>query len=120
MREGEARSRLLARQMRKAMPKAEVVLWNAFRSLNRHGYKFRRQHPIGPYIADFVHIRGRLVIEVDGATHASPHDVARDARRTTYLQAQGWNVVRCRNRDIYEDVSRVVEAIVGKLGTLVR
>jgi very-short-patch-repair endonuclease len=79
------------------------------------GYKFRRQHPIGPYIADFAHVRGRLVIEVDGTTHWSAGDIARDKRRDAYLASQGWMVVRFPNDDVYRDVSRVVEEIARRL-----
>ena len=53
------------------MTKAEVVLWKALKEANRHGYNFRRQHPIGPYIADFASALDRLVIEVDGGPMAA-------------------------------------------------
>jgi very-short-patch-repair endonuclease len=115
MREHEHRSRPRAKSMRHEMTKAEVVLWTQLREANRHGYKFRRQHPIGSFIADFAHMRGRLVIEVDGETHGTDAERAYDRRRTAFLRAQGWNVVRFTNTDIYENVSGVVDAILARL-----
>src|SRR5262249_48590726 len=97
MREEERTSRSRARAMRKAMTKAEVVLWGRLREANQHGFKFRRQHPIGPYIADFVHVRGRLVIEIDGATHATVAERAHDHRRELFLRGRGWRIVRFTN-----------------------
>ena len=118
MRDKEATSRPRAKAMRKAMTKAEVVLWSNLRLLNARGYKFRRQHPIGPFIADFVHINGKLVVEIDGATHATEEERAYDERRTAYLKAQGWRVVRFYNETIYADVSEVIEQIVRRLEEL--
>ena len=74
------------------MTKAEVVLWVNLRSLRPIGARFRRQHPIGPYVADFAHLPTKLVIEVDGATHSTPEEMAHDERRTMYLRARGWHV----------------------------
>jgi very-short-patch-repair endonuclease len=101
--------------MRKHMTKAEVVLWVQFRSLNTIGYKFRRQHPIGPYIADFVHIKGRLLVELDGATHSTLEEVAYDQRREAYLRARGWTVVRFWNSTVYKDVGWVAFEIARRL-----
>ena len=112
MRESEAKSRPLARQMRKDMPKAEVVLWKSLRHLNTQGYKFRRQHPIGPYIADFVHIRGKLVIEVDGNSHGTDERIAHDRRRDAYMRSLGWRVARFSNGAVCEHGSGVVDEIV--------
>jgi len=89
MRETEARSRPRAKALRKAMTKAEVVLWLRLRELNRRGCKLRRQHPIGPYIADFAHVHGRLVIELDGATHWTAERAAHDRRRDAFMRAAG-------------------------------
>ena len=101
--------------MRKAMTKSEVVLWARFRELNRRGFKFRRQHPIGPYIADFAHVRGRLVIELDGTTHWTSERAAHDRRRDAFLRGEGWEVVRFADRAVYEDVASVLEDIVRRL-----
>ncbi len=97
------------------MTKAEVVLWVQLRALDATGQKFRRQHPVGPYVTDFAHVAGALVIEADGATHSSPEGVEHDRRRDAYLRARGWRILRVRNEDIYADVARVVEEIVRRL-----
>jgi very-short-patch-repair endonuclease len=94
------------------MTKAEVVLWSRLREANVHGFKFRRQHPIGPYIADFVHIRGRLVIEIDGATHWTVEELMHDRRREAFLREKGWKVLRFTNQDVFENVAGVTEQIL--------
>ena len=116
MRGDERRSRSYAKSMRREMTKAEMALWSALREANRHGFKFRRQHVIGDYIADFAHIRGMLVIEIDGETHGTDEEREYDARRTAWLKARGWAVVRFTNDDIYENCSGVVEILTARLG----
>ncbi|HEY4941192.1 MAG TPA: endonuclease domain-containing protein [Rhizomicrobium sp.] len=116
MREDERESRPRAKAMRREMTKAEFVLWTRLREANRHGYKFRRQHPIGPYAADFAHVRGRLVIEIDGETHGTEEELAYDRRRDAYMQARGWTVVRFPNVEVYENVDGLVEHLLGRLG----
>lgn len=102
------------------MTKAEVVLWLHLRDLRKIGYNFRRQHPIGPYIADFAILSGKLVIEVDGATHGSDEELAHDCRRDAYLRANGWRVLRVLNMDVYNDVHWVVELILSQVPLPVR
>jgi very-short-patch-repair endonuclease len=89
------------------MTEAEVVLWTFLRRRALSGYKFRRQHPIGPFIADFACVAERLVVEVDGATHWTPEEVARDAKRTAFLKSNGWRVVRVTNLDVFENADAV-------------
>ena len=89
MREGEERSRAFAKENRRTMPRAEALLWSYIRK-RAMGVKFRRQHPIGPYIADFACVAAKLIIEVDGHTHWTAEELAHDDRRTKYLQASGW------------------------------
>jgi very-short-patch-repair endonuclease len=109
-------TRRRARAMRREMTKAELILWIRLREANRHGYKFRRQHSIDPYFADFAHIRGQLVIEIDGATHSTDDELAYDARRTAFLESKGWTVIRFTNADVYEDVDAIVESLTTRLG----
>src|SRR3954451_17001494 len=97
MRTGEQAARSRAKQLRGSMPKAEVILWVNLRALRADGFNFRRQHPIGPYIADFAIHSGRLIVEVDGATHDAPHEVAHDRKRNAYLRSKGWRVLRIPN-----------------------
>jgi very-short-patch-repair endonuclease len=90
---------------------AEVVLWTFLRRRALHGYKFRRQHPIGPYIADFACVSARLVIEVDGATHSTPEELAHDAKRTAFLEKAGWRILRVNNIDVFENMDGVWQTV---------
>jgi adenine-specific DNA-methyltransferase len=81
-----------ARRLRRNQSDAEGVLWRHLRNRGLGGRKFRRQHPIGPYVVDFVCIEDRLIVEVDGGQHADP--ACGDAARTRWLEAQGYRVVR--------------------------
>jgi len=84
------------------MSRAEALLWSCIRRRALNGARFRRQHPIGPYIADFACIGAKLVLEVDGATHWTDEQLAHDARRTKFLENNGWRVIRVTNADVYE------------------
>ena len=86
----------------------EKVLWKALR---KPDLGFRRQVPIGRYIVDFVHLRGRLVVELDGGWHDLPEAELHDALRDAWLNAQGYRVVRFRNHLALDDTCNVVEAI---------
>jgi very-short-patch-repair endonuclease len=77
------------------------------------GARFNRQFPIGPYICDFVSRGERVVIEVDGDTHA--HSVESDRIRTRFLESQGYRVIRVWNNDIMENLEGVIERIVQTL-----
>lgn len=115
MRRDETLSRTRAKGFRKTLTRSEVILWAALRR-GATGWRFRRQHPIGPYIADFACIQARLVVEVDGATHSSPQELAHDRRRTAYLGGQAWRVLRVSSMDVYEDCDAVVRFVCGALG----
>ena len=111
MRDKEMRSLPLARTLRKSMTEAEVWLWHKLRRPPEPSIKFRRQHAIGPYVADFACVAARLVVEVDGATHGTDEEVAHDRRRTDYLVSQGWQVVRFTNDEIFRDSDAVADVI---------
>lgn len=97
-----------AKQLRKNMTDAEVLLWRHLRAHRLAGEKFRRQQPVGPYIVDFVHFGARLVVEADGGQHvASEHDCKRDA----WLVGQGFQVLRFWNDDILQRTDAVLDAI---------
>jgi adenine-specific DNA-methyltransferase len=115
MREGEVTSRPRAKEMRKALTRTELTVWLNLRQLNKEGYKFRRQHPIGPYIADFVHVRGRLVVETDGATHYSPEALEHDRKRDAYMRSLGRTIIRFTNGAVRNDVSLVIEHMLRRL-----
>jgi very-short-patch-repair endonuclease len=99
------------RYLRKTMSKAEAVLWSHLRGHRMGGLRFRRQHPIGPFIADFACVKARLVIEVDGDSHASDEAQACDARRTRYLAKLGWRERRFSNQTVLLNLAHVLEEI---------
>jgi very-short-patch-repair endonuclease len=101
-----------ARTFRREPTAAEKILWHHLRNRQLNGFKFSRQEPIGPYIADFVCRAKRLIIEIDGVTHDTPEELAHDAARTAYLVGQGYRVIRFRNEDIFGDLGPVLEKIV--------
>lgn len=104
-----------ARQFRKHQTSAEALLWRALRNRKLARWKFRRQHLIDRYLVDFVCLDAKLVIEVDGATHSRPHEIARDSERTRILEACGYHVMRLQNADIYDNIEGVLEAILAEL-----
>jgi very-short-patch-repair endonuclease len=73
--------------------------------------KFRRQHPVGPYVVDFVSLEAHLVIEIDGSQHLAPRVMARDRERTFYLEGAGFHVLRFNNRQVLTELDAVLEAI---------
>lgn len=105
----------LARELRRNTNDAEQKLWSCLRGRLLGGYKFRRQYPIGKYIADFACIPARLVIEVDGDTHGTDESEARDAKRTDDINKFGYRVIRFSNDDVYHEIDGVLEAILIEL-----
>src|SRR6516165_9178153 len=99
----------LARALRQRNVPAEALLWKALRNRALGGFKFRRQHPIGRYAVDFACIACKIVIELDGETHLSKPGA--DAKRTEYLQALGWHVLRFWNTVVYDELDAVKETI---------
>ncbi|MEH6719807.1 MAG: endonuclease domain-containing protein [Aurantimonas endophytica] len=89
----------------------EEHLWRGIRAIPGEGGHFHRQVVIGPYLADFVSHRLRLVIEVDGAQHARPEQQAKDAGRDRWLADRGYDVLRFANSAVRADAAAVLEAI---------
>ena len=102
----------LARRLRREMTDAERVLWRRLRMRQAMGARFRRQHPLGPYIADFVCLSHRLVVEVDGGQHC---DSAYDLRRDAAIAALGFRVVRVWNHEVLADLDAVCDHILSHL-----
>ncbi len=100
-----------ARNLRKAMPEAEKRLWALLRRKQLDGFRFRRQHPVGPYVIDFFCFGSKLAVELDGWQHGEAEARAYDARRTRWLQAQGIEVIRFWNEDVFDAPDAVVYAI---------
>jgi adenine-specific DNA-methyltransferase len=97
-----------ARNLRKSQTDAEQRLWAAVRNRQIAGMKFRRQVAIGPHIADFVSFEVRLIVEVDGGQHA---DSTADAKRTAYLEAHGFRVIRFWNNEVLQNLEGVLQSI---------
>lgn len=102
-----------AREMRHDGAPAEQRLWKCLRDRQLNGYKFRRQRPIGRYVADFVCVDERLIIELDGDSH----DVRQvyDQARTDALQSLGYRVLRFTNVDVLENLDGVLNEILRQL-----
>jgi len=103
---------LKAKELRRASTYAERKLWSLLRHRGLDDYKFRRQHPIGPYVADFACVEKRLIVEADGGQHA---DSVADEGRTAWLKAQGWTVIRFWNDEILRNSVGVYDEIVRAL-----
>ena len=103
-----------ARELRKNTTESERALWKHLRMRQINGYKFRRQQPIGQYIVDFVNFERRVVIELDGGQHSQ--QVAYDSKRTVWLEAQGYRVLRFWNNQVLKDVEAVKAVILKNLG----
>jgi very-short-patch-repair endonuclease len=91
---------------------AEAKLWARLRNRRLGGLKFVRQAPIGPYFVDFVCRERKVVVEVDGGTHATEAEIASDEVRTHEIARLGYRVFRVHNRDIYENLDAVLDALL--------
>jgi len=104
----------IARKLRNNPTEAERRLWSRLRRKQTDGHRFRRQVPLGPYVADFVCFDARLIVEADGGQHADR--VAHDSERTVWLEAQGYRVLRFWNNDVLSNTDGVIESIRVALG----
>jgi very-short-patch-repair endonuclease len=95
------------------MTDAERMLWRSLRGKQINDLRFRRQHPIGKYIADFACIEAKIIIELDGGQHQEQQ--AYDAKRTTFLETQGWQVLRFWNNDVLINLDGVLMSISASL-----
>ena len=111
------RVRVRARELRQRSPDAERAIWIALRNRQLDGYKFRRQHPIGAYFADFACIEAMLVVELDGGQHYELEAIEVDARRTRALNANGFHVVRFDDRQALIEREGVLTSILQWLHT---
>ncbi|MGO8914829.1 MAG: endonuclease domain-containing protein [Stellaceae bacterium] len=102
----------LARRLRITPTDAEIRLWSRLRRKQLEGFRFRRQHPMGPYVVDFFCPDAKLVVEVDGGQHA---ESASDVVRTRWLEAQGYRVIRFWNNDVLGNTEGVLLSILDAL-----
>ena len=106
MRTGEKKE--FARHLRRNMTDAERHLWRQLRERQVLGCKFRRQHPVGPYVADFASIDSMMVVEVDGGQHAGSTE---DIKRTRFIEVSGYCVLRFWNNDVLTNIGGVIGVI---------
>ena len=100
-----------ARTLRANATPAENILWRVMKRIPVLETHFRRQVAIGPYVADFGCLSGRLLIEVDGPSHTEPGAPAHDAARTLWLETEGYRVIRFWNQEIYDNIDGVLDTI---------
>jgi very-short-patch-repair endonuclease len=100
-----------SRALRTASTPPERKLWQLLRSLKPLGFHFRRQVPVGKYIADFARHHARLIVEADGDTHGGDAAAAYDRVRDDFLRAAGYDVLRLTNRDVLHNLDGVGIAI---------
>jgi len=101
----------IARKLRKTMTRQEVKLWVHLRSWRPRGYHFRRQSPREGFIVDFVCLKQKLVVEVDGGQHGLEAHVARDGARDSHFLRDGFRVLRFWNNDVDRNLDGVLQTI---------
>jgi len=97
-----------ARKLRREMTEAERLLWSRLRGRQLRGCKFRRQRPIGQHIVDFACLEKKLVVELDGGQHL---DAPGDERRTRFVEASGFEVLRFWDNEVFENIDAVLQVI---------
>jgi very-short-patch-repair endonuclease len=112
---GEGQGEGEARGLRRNPTWAEKKLWQLLRNRRFVGFKFRRQHPVGPYVLDFHCVSARLAIELDGDVHGRPDRASRDARKDEYLAGKGIKVLRFWNVELLENQDGVLTTILLEL-----
>lgn len=101
-----------ARHLRRGMTDAETRLWFHLRCNRLEGFHFRRQHPVGPLVADFMCVKAQLIIEIDGSQHL---DSSQDEIRDRWLSENGYRILRFWNHDVLKRADKVLGMIVESL-----
>jgi very-short-patch-repair endonuclease len=104
--------RPLAKLLRANATDAERILWSILRGKQLAALRFRRQQPIGPYIADFFCPAIKLIVELDGSQHGADKVATYDKERSRFLESKGYRVLRFWNVEVMKDRDSVVEAIL--------
>ena len=104
-----------ARELRADAPSAEAKLWQCIRGRKLNGFKFVRQERVGPYYADFACRSEMLAVEIDGATHSTQAELSRDARRSAFIEDQGYRIIRITNAGVFDNLTGVLETILASL-----
>lgn len=100
-----------AKALRQRQTPTEKIMWQMLRAKRFHGYKFKRQVPIGPFIVDFLCPQHRLILEIDGNHHWIAGIKEYDQRRTEYLQARGYRILRLGNKEVRRSLDTVLEKV---------
>ena len=100
-----------AKMLRKRQTDVERLLWSHLRSKRMEGVKFRRQHPFGPYIIDFISLEAKLIIELDGGQHSTGSTLEKDKIRDQYCRDKGFKVLRFWNNEVIENKEGVLTVI---------
>ncbi len=100
------------------MNEPEQLLWSRLRDRRLGGWKFRRQAPLGPWVADFLSVDARVVVEVDGSQHASVDGAAHDAVRDQWMTKRGFRVYRFAVAEVMHDVDGVAERLMDAINAL--
>jgi very-short-patch-repair endonuclease len=104
-----------ARSLRRDSTDAERIIWAALRAHRLNGASFRRQTPVGPYVADFLCHAAKLIVEIDGSQHFEREQQKRDARRDAFLASKGYRILRFNNYDVMTNKAGVLETIATAL-----
>jgi cyclase len=104
-----------AKRLRDSMTAAEQALWGALQSNKVSGFRFKPQHPISYFVADFYCHAARLIIELDGAVHDAVDQSEYDANRTYMLEELELRVIRFRNEEVFSDINSVLTRIIEQL-----
>ncbi|WP_238586910.1 endonuclease domain-containing protein [Chryseobacterium sp. Leaf405] len=110
---------LKAQSLRKNETAEEKIIWEKLRNNQLKGYKFRRQHPISLYIADFYCHQLKLIIEIDGEYHNLDEQIERDNERTQTLESNGLQLIRFTNNEVQTDLDNVISKINLKIDEIV-
>ena len=110
---------LKAQELRKNETDAEKILWERLRNNQLKGYKFRRQHPISLFIADFYCHQLKLIVEIDGEYHNLPEQIEKDLERTQILESNGLQLIRFNNEEVQENLENVITKITSKINEII-
>lgn len=108
-------AQLKSKELRQNSTEAEKKLWNILRNNQINNLHFKRQKPIGNYIVDFVCLKEKIIIELDGGQHNEPKNIAHDKERTNYLISLGYKIIRIWNNEIFENFEGVKEYLYNSL-----
>ena len=105
----------VARALRQRLTEEERILWAELRKNRLGGFRFRRQHPIGPYVVDFVCLERHLIVEVDGVQHGFDSNRQREQTRTRFLETAGYEIFRVWNGELRENLVGVCDTLLSEL-----